>query len=60
MRKHNRTNFGYAYSSPVNADENPIESTEQLLDFFTLKFGESDYIISKELHENGKNHFMHS
>lgn len=52
-----RKKFGLTYSCPVNADNNPIESREELLELLVTKFGECDYIICTEQHENGKNHY---
>lgn len=53
----NRKKVGLTYSCPQNLDENPIESNEKLLEFLESKGELSKYIVSTELHENGKKHF---
>lgn len=53
----NARKVGLTYSCPVNADENPIQSREQILEILKEKFGLCLYVICTELHENGKKHY---
>lgn len=53
----NRKKVGLTYSCPINADENPIESNEKLLEFLEDTNGHCQYIVSTELHQNGKKHY---
>lgn len=49
--------IGLTYSCPVNAEDNPIKSNEELLEILTARWGESKYVIGKEKHESGKHHY---
>lgn len=51
-----RRKFGFTWSCPVTADENPISSTEVILTFLN-GIGPSKYIICCEKHESGKLHY---
>lgn len=51
-----RAKFGFTWSCPKNSAENPIASSEVVLDFLKT-IGPSQYVICRELHENGKFHF---
>jgi len=53
----NRKKVGLTYSCPTDAEENPIESKEALLDFLEKQGGHCQYVVSKELHESGKKHY---
>jgi len=56
----NAIKAGFTYSAPVNADDNPIQNCNELLDFFTEASGKiaiAEYLISCERHESGKKHF---
>jgi len=48
---------GLTYSCPKDADDNPIQSNEDLLDFLEKLGGHCQYIIAKERHQSGKKHF---
>jgi len=52
-----RKKFGFTWSCPVEAEENPISSCEAILAHLTDKFGTSEYLIAEEKHANGKKHF---
>ena len=52
----NRKAFGLTYSCPVDADDNPIQEHEEILELLNEK-GPNQYIIGKELHESGKVHW---
>jgi len=53
----NRRKVGLTYSCPTGADDNPIESKEDLLKFLEDLGGHCQYVIAKELHESGKKHY---
>ncbi len=52
-----RQKFGFTWSCPIDKADNPIESCEELLDALTFIFGDIEYTIGEELHENGKRHY---
>lgn len=53
-----RQKFGLTYSCPVDAEDNPITSHAELLEFIESVGGEvKKYTIGKELHENKKVHW---
>lgn len=51
-----RKKVGLTYSCPVDADENPVGSAEDLKTFL-VEFGELDYLIATENHASGTKHF---
>ena len=53
----NAKKVGLTYSAPVDQDDNPITSCQELCDFIYGIFGASKYIVSEELHESGKRHY---
>lgn len=48
---------GLTYSCPQDAEENPIKSNEELLEFLEQLGGHCQYIVARERHESGKKHF---
>lgn len=52
-----RHKVGLTYSCPVDAEQNPISSREQIRDVLVERYGQAIWTISVELHENGKNHY---
>ena len=52
----NRKAFGLTYSCPKTADDNPITTHKELIEFLETK-GVCEYIVGKELHESGKVHW---
>lgn len=52
----NRKLCGMTWSCPEDATENPIENHEEIINKI-LEYGEADYIVGKEQHKNGKNHW---
>lgn len=48
---------GLTYSCPKDADDNPIPSNKELLEFLEAKLGLGKYIVAEELHESGKRHY---
>lgn len=53
----NAKKIGLTYSCPVNDDNNPIETHEAIIEHL-LSFGiDCEYLVSKELHLNGKTHW---
>jgi len=53
----NRKKNGLTYSCPKILEDNPIQNSEELRDHLILICGESDYIVSEELHKSGKRHY---
>lgn len=53
----NRAKVGLTYSCPVDADVNPIESNEELLEFLKELGDVTEYGVGTEPHKNGKLHF---
>lgn len=49
--------FGLTYSCPIDAEDNPVPSSEKLLEFLESKVGAGKYIIAEEKHESGKRHY---
>lgn len=52
----NRKLCGFTYSCPVGMSENPISDFSDVSDVFE-SFGECQWLVARELHENGKVHF---
>lgn len=52
----NRKKFGLTWSCPVDADANPIQSYDVIVDFLEKK-GRCDYLVCVEEHQSGKEHF---
>lgn len=51
-----RMSMGLTYSCPVDKEDHPIATHEEILEFID-KFGINMYLIGKELHANGKVHW---
>lgn len=52
-----RKKFGMTWSCPVDCDDNPIESKEEVKEFLQDLLGTGEYTIGEELHESGKRHY---
>ena len=56
----NRQKIGLTYSRPKNHEgewSNPIPNCEYLRKHFTEKYGDNKYLVSKEPHEDGSDHY---
>ena len=49
--------IGVTNTCPVNAQDNPIRNSQELVDVITARFGQSKYTVGEELHESGKRHY---
>lgn len=52
----NRKKVGLTYSCPVDCDDNPITTHQEIIDFLKTK-GACKFLVSKEQHQNGKTHW---
>lgn len=54
----NAVKAGLTYSCPVDKEDNPVGSCQDLLEWLVLTFGDlKKYSIGREDHKNGKKHF---
>jgi len=49
--------LGLTYSCPVDADDNPIQTHEEIIDMLNTLGKLDEYIVGKELHASGKVHW---